>query len=71
MPARSCAVLAKVVVTLVLVVEVGDDLLEVVLAEGGEDLLLVLPADNDVARLGDWYFMSFYMEFISSSFSYI
>ena len=36
--------------TLIFVIEVGDDLLEVILAERGEDLLLILLADHDVAR---------------------
>lgn len=31
------------------VFEVGDDLFEVVFAEGGEDFLLVLFAEDDVA----------------------
>jgi hypothetical protein len=56
---------------LVVVLEVGDDLLEVVFTEGGEDLLLVLFAHDDVAVSGHAYFINFYIEFISRAFYYI
>jgi hypothetical protein len=56
---------------LVVVLEVGYDLLDVVFTEGGEDLLLVLLAHDDVAASSHAYFISFYIEFISRAFYYI
>lgn len=71
MQVRFCVTLHGKESTLVIVFEVGDDLFEVVFAEGGEYLFLVLFAHDDVTGSAYGYFISFYIEFISRAFSYI
>ena len=57
--------------TLIFIVKIRYDFFEVVFAEGLEDFLLVFAADYDMTILEGLYFISFYIEFINSTFSSI
>lgn len=66
-----CVVLCLGMRTLVIVFEVRYYFFEVIFAEGGEDFFLVLFANNYMAVCRCVYLISFSMEFMSNSFSYI